>query len=187
MASIFLLILQGELAHRVVKQFYRRTNKINPTRQITKLEHRSRRLRRVREAIQKRQLTARLHAHHVPFSGRDPLPNTSVEQHHHISDSRNYPLHLMSFIHDPPKDPAKKVVFYRFIPADKLTGWLRISFQSSRVTFLVASWVTISTAMKFNSLTKRETQFGSSIIGFFLQKFFESTTPPTTCVAPRTP
>jgi hypothetical protein len=103
--------MQGELAHRTVKQHYRRTNKINSTSQIAKLERRSTRLQRVREAIQKRELTARLHAHHIPLSGRDPLPNTSVEQHHHISDSRNFPLRLMSFVHDPPNDPAKKVAF----------------------------------------------------------------------------
>lgn len=39
----------------------------------------------------------------------DRLPYTDVDQHHHISDSRNHPLDVMSFVHDPPNDPAKKV------------------------------------------------------------------------------
>jgi hypothetical protein len=94
---------QGELAHRLVKRLYRRTNKINATRQIARHERRGTRLRRAREAARLR------HTHHVQFSENDRLPYTDVEQHHHISDSRNHPLDIMGFVHDPPNDPAKKV------------------------------------------------------------------------------
>jgi len=97
-------ILQGELAHRTVKRLYRRTNRINATRQIARHERRSTRLRRAQEAASRQG-----HDHHVQLSDNDPLPYTAVDQHHHVSDSRNHPLNLMSFVHTPPNDPAKKV------------------------------------------------------------------------------
>ena len=100
------LFLQGELAHRLVKKFYRRTNKINATRQIARLERRETRLRRAREAVTAQR---KRHAHHVQFSDNDPLPYTSIEQHHHISDSKSFPHQLLNFVNDPPNDPAKMV------------------------------------------------------------------------------
>jgi hypothetical protein len=102
--STVMMHLQGELAHRLVKHLYRRTNKINATRQIARHERRGTRLRRAREAAQPYG-----HAHHVQFLENGRLPYTAIDQHHHISDSRNHPLDLMSFVHDPPNDPAKKV------------------------------------------------------------------------------
>lgn len=101
-------IYKGEHAHRFVKLFYRRTNKINPVRQISRHERRSNRLRRACEA---RSTPHKKHAHHVQFSDNDPLPYSSIEQHHHISDSKNFPHQLLSFVNDPPNDPAKKVRF----------------------------------------------------------------------------
>ncbi|KAF8233085.1 hypothetical protein L208DRAFT_1116901, partial [Tricholoma matsutake] len=34
---------------------------------------------------------------------------SGVDLHHHLSDSRNSPHHLLSFVHEPRNDPAKKV------------------------------------------------------------------------------
>lgn len=76
---------------------------MNATRQIARHERRGTRLQRAREAARGG------HAHHVQFRGNDRVPYTVVDQHHHISDSRNHPLDIMSFVHDPPNDPAKKV------------------------------------------------------------------------------
>jgi hypothetical protein len=90
-----------------VKKLYRRTNKNNPIRQIARHERRSARLQQAREAAMAPR--RRHHAHHVQFSENDPLPYTSMEQHHHISHSKNYPHQLLKFVNDPPNDPAKKV------------------------------------------------------------------------------
>lgn len=97
---------QGELAHRLVKRFYQRTNKKDAIRQIARLERRHVRLRRAKEAAASPRGR---HAHHVAFSANDPLPHSGVDLHHHMSDSKNFPFHLLSFVHQPPYDPAKKV------------------------------------------------------------------------------
>ena len=39
----------------------------------------------------------------------DRLPYTDVDRHHHMSESKNFPLDLYQFVHSPPNDPAKKV------------------------------------------------------------------------------
>jgi len=101
--------MQGELAHRFVKRLYGRTNKNNAIRQIAKNERRNVRLRHARDAAAAPRRQHDHHDHHVQFSDHDPLPPTSFHQHHHMSDSKNFPHHLMSFIRQPPNDPAKKV------------------------------------------------------------------------------
>lgn len=102
-------IIQGELAHRIVKRFYRRTNKIKAAKQIAKHQQRSTRLQRARQAAMAPRAR---HAHHVAFSENDPLPHTGVFLHHHLSTSKNYPQHLLHFVQNPPNDPSKKVHFY---------------------------------------------------------------------------
>jgi hypothetical protein len=93
-----------------VKRLYGRTNKNNAAKQIAKNERRNTRLQRAREAA---AAPYRRHSHHVQFSDHDPLPPTSFYQHHHMSDSKNFPHHLMSFIGHLPNDPAKKVSFHQ--------------------------------------------------------------------------
>jgi hypothetical protein len=100
------VIVQGELAHRLVKRFYQRTNKKDVIRQIARQERRHVRLRRAKEATISPR---RRHTHHVGFSENDPLPYSGVDLHHHMSDSKNFPHHLLNFVHHPPHDPAKKV------------------------------------------------------------------------------
>lgn len=102
-----IIIKQGELAHRLVKRFYSRTNKINAVKQIAKHERRHTRLRRARDAAKAHH--HRKHAHHVGFSDNDPLPYADADLHHHISDSTRYHHNLYSFIREPPNDPAKQV------------------------------------------------------------------------------
>ena len=101
-----ILFMQGELAHCFVKRLYGRTNKKNAVKQIAKNERRNARLSHAHEAA-----AAPHQSHHVQFSDHDPLPPTSFHQHHHMSDSKNFPHHLMSFISQPPNDPAKKMSF----------------------------------------------------------------------------
>jgi hypothetical protein len=64
-------------------------------------------LRRAREAVLVNH--KKCHAHHVQFCDNDPLPYTSFEQHHHISDSTRFPHQLLRFVNNPPNDPAKEV------------------------------------------------------------------------------
>jgi hypothetical protein len=101
---------QGELAHRFVKHLYSRTNKNNALKQIAKNERRSTRLQHAREAAAAHYQ----HIHHVQFSDNDPLPYTGFYEHHHLSDSTNFPLNLMAFVNQPPNDPAKAVGFTTF-------------------------------------------------------------------------
>ena len=103
--------LQGELAHRLVKHFYGRTNKKCAIQQITRHERRHVRLRRAREAAASPR---RQHTHHVAFSQNDPLTRSEVGLHHHMSDSKNFPHHLMSFVQQQQHDPAKKVIHFTF-------------------------------------------------------------------------
>jgi len=95
--------VQGELAHQLVKCLYHRTNKTTATRQIAGHECWITHLWRAQDAAQY------AHAHHVQFSGDDCLPYTAIDQHHHISDSRNHPLDLMHFMHDSANDPTKNI------------------------------------------------------------------------------
>ncbi|KAF8896664.1 hypothetical protein BD779DRAFT_1466557 [Infundibulicybe gibba] len=101
----------GELAHRVVKRFYDRTNKKNATKQIAKQERRATHLRRVREASTYAGNYQR-HSHHPAFSDNDIQLYGRVDVHHHISESRNHSLHIFTIASQPPNDPAKK----NFIP-----------------------------------------------------------------------
>ena len=75
-------------------------------KQIARHERRHVRLCHAKEAA------CRRHAHHVAFSENNPLPYSRVDLHHHMSDSKNFPHHLLSFVHQPPHDPAKKVLAF---------------------------------------------------------------------------
>lgn len=108
MSFLELTVQQGELAHRLVKRFYSRTNKINTAKQISKQERRHTRLRRAREAA--KAYHHRKHTHHVGFSDNDLLPHTDVDLHHHISNSTRYGHNIFSFVRDPPNNPAKEVL-----------------------------------------------------------------------------
>lgn len=103
------MLFQGELAHRLVKHFYTRTNKAGAAKNIAKQERRHTRLRRAREAAKANHI--RKHLHHVGFSDNDPLPRTDVDLHHHMSDSTKYAHNVFSFIREPPNDPSKAVMF----------------------------------------------------------------------------
>ncbi|KAF8228433.1 hypothetical protein L208DRAFT_1291363, partial [Tricholoma matsutake] len=99
----------GELVHHLVKHFYQQTNKKDAVRQIAKHERCHTWLCHAKEAAAS---PWRRHAHHVAFSESDPLPFTRSDLHHHMSDSKNFLHHLLSFVHQPLNDPAKK----QFIP-----------------------------------------------------------------------
>jgi hypothetical protein len=108
---------QGELEHRRVKRFYARTNKNNAIRQMTRLERREYALRRLnhinktgygtetigykkRKVIQLSPNKAEIVKSHptIPFTLSEALPYTPPEFHHHISPSRNFPVHIHTFL-----------------------------------------------------------------------------------------
>ena len=91
--------MQGELAHRLVKRLYGLTNKKDATEQIS---------RRYRQA------------HHFGASescdpsqggtmGRHDETDGLPELHHMMSNSRNNPVQLASFLSSSTQDPAAKV------------------------------------------------------------------------------
>ena len=120
---------QGELEHRRVKRFYARTNKNNAIRQMTRLERREHALRRLihinktgydtetighkkRKVIQlspkKAESVKSLPT--IPFTLSEALPYTPPEYHHHISPSRNFPVHIHTFLNSTRvDDPATMV------------------------------------------------------------------------------
>ncbi|KAJ7764935.1 hypothetical protein B0H16DRAFT_432430 [Mycena metata] len=98
----------GELAHRLVKRLYGRTNKNNATKQMTRLERRETRIRRAKQAA-----AAPLNRHsRRTFSDNDGSAYTSLDDHHYMSKERKNPLQLLGFVGTGAHDPSKK----RFIP-----------------------------------------------------------------------
>ncbi len=88
--------LQGEQEHHRVKLFYVRTNKRNHVKQIAKLEHRQRQLRKI-HARRSTAMKVGCRPHLRP-SEKEPLPPANPEDHYQMSTSRRYPLDLHSWL-----------------------------------------------------------------------------------------
>ncbi|KAJ7118066.1 hypothetical protein C8R44DRAFT_532146, partial [Mycena epipterygia] len=111
----------GELEHRRVKRFYARTNKNTAVRQMTVLERREQKLLRIARKIaqivpptaqpapQKGKRKAKKLKPYVDFVDAESLPYTAPEQHHHISNSRNFHANIPHFLHENEGDPAVQV------------------------------------------------------------------------------
>ena len=140
--------------------------------QITRYERRHVRLRRAREAAASAQ--KQQHAHHVPFLQNDPLPCSDVDLHHHISDSKNFPHHLMSFVQQPPHDPAKKVITsYQHQQMPLIPDHhIRTSFQNLKTTFSLAFLARILMVMSQYIQMQSAIRSKSSGIAFTLPRFF---------------
>jgi len=97
---------QGELAHRLVKRLYGRTNKRDATKQI------GQRVRRIERA----RLTADRHRLKTQTKGRGVSVKEDTDQdldkRYHMSSTRNDPVDLYSFVCENQGDPA----FNAFIP-----------------------------------------------------------------------
>ena len=96
---------QGELAHRLVKRLYGRTNKRDATRQIG--QH-VRRLERAQLAADHHRLKMRSETHVNIEENADQYLN----ERYHMSNSRNDPINIYSFVCKNQGDPA----FKAFIP-----------------------------------------------------------------------
>jgi hypothetical protein len=134
---IELKLEKGELEHRRVKKFYARTNKNVAVRQITRLERREDALQRIQQNLKKavvgskemedpkdgsihvtqvHQKKARKSAKmtmkpYLTFTESEALPYTPPSLHHHISDLRNFPANITSFLASFQDDPAISVCF----------------------------------------------------------------------------
>jgi hypothetical protein len=115
---------KGELSHRLVKQFYARTDKRNHGPQIAAQERRRRVLHITNQRMKDTAATAAANAAATEQDPptintvantlqpqRDPLPRTPPRQHHHISESKRTWFDIkefpyMSILED---DPAVEV------------------------------------------------------------------------------
>ena len=92
-----------------MKRLYGRTNKKDATAQIAKHERQQAHFRQAMDTAKAAESAKQIHAHHVGMSDADPLPPTSPEMHHHISNSKNHPCDIFSLMHKYPHDPATEV------------------------------------------------------------------------------
>ncbi|KAJ7146778.1 hypothetical protein C8R44DRAFT_18711 [Mycena epipterygia] len=128
----------GELAHRVVKRLYGRTNKNNATKQMVQLERRETRIRRAKQAAtapKNRNAPAK-------FSDNDGSAYTGLDAHHYMSKLRKDPIHVLKFVQDNAHDPAAK----RFIPKLKehlLSRLLGHSFDGDEAEYSEAQRSTV--------------------------------------------
>jgi len=88
--------MQGELEHRRSKARYKRTNKKLFVRQLTRIERREARLRRIRIMLSMDR-------------GSDEKVASIPQEHHHIGVSQNQYEHIGTFLKRNSGDPAIKV------------------------------------------------------------------------------
>ncbi|KAF5368267.1 hypothetical protein D9615_010369 [Tricholomella constricta] len=114
----------GELEHRMVKWFYARTNKNRAARtfQATRMPKGATKSTDPVSAVAPPRVHPRRVRPTVAFRESEPLPSTPLDFHHHISVSRNFPIHLHSFILDNEGDPAMEDFYDRL--QDHLLGRL---------------------------------------------------------------
>jgi hypothetical protein len=94
---IRLTFLQGELEHRTPKARYTRTSRKNFIKQITQIERRQTRIRRIRDRLRQTKNV-----------GNEEVAS-SPDAHHHIGKSENNPEHIGRFLQEHADDPATKV------------------------------------------------------------------------------
>jgi hypothetical protein len=90
-------VIQGELEHRNSKARYRRTDRKAVVKQLTQIERRQARIRRIR---QKHQATTKI--------TRENVANTP-DEHHHIGKSEKCFEQVGDFLQSHTGDPAVKV------------------------------------------------------------------------------
>lgn len=89
---------QGELEHRSPKARYCRTDRKSFVRQLTRIEHRQARIRRIGDKI--------VHCPHIELAEIA----TSPYVHHHIGLTQKYPIHIGSYLRSHEGNLAIKVI-----------------------------------------------------------------------------
>jgi hypothetical protein len=91
------LSVQSELEHRTAKARYKRTDRKNFVKQLTQIERRQARIRRIRV-----RLRDSLRIPHEPVA-------ETPQEHHHIGLSQHQYEHIGTFLGQNAGDPAVKV------------------------------------------------------------------------------
>jgi hypothetical protein len=94
--------VQGELEHRTPKARYKRTSRKAAIKQLTQIERRQERIRRIR-------LRLRTQAGETSTGGSDAA--TSPSARYHLGRTQNYPENIPLFLQKHAGDPAIKVAF----------------------------------------------------------------------------
>jgi hypothetical protein len=89
--------LQGELEHRSPKSRYRRTDRKSFVKQLTRIERRQARIRRIGDKI--------VHRPHIEIAELARSPCV----HHHIGATQKFPVHIGTYLISHEGDPAIKV------------------------------------------------------------------------------
>jgi hypothetical protein len=116
---------QGELEHRSPKARYKRTDRRAFVKQLTQIERRQVRIRRIGDKLT-----------HRPQTEITELA-TNPHVHHHIGMTQKYPVHIGSYLRSHKGDPAIKVSSFS-IPQTP-THFCRISCQNLRSIYCVVS------------------------------------------------
>lgn len=104
-----MLIFQGELEHRSPKARYKRTDRKEFIRQLTQIERRQARIRRIKQQTSMTKPKADL------YQQRETA--ITPEQHHHIGQNENTYEELGAFLRKHHDDPAVVVcTVYPMIP-----------------------------------------------------------------------
>ena len=99
------IVVQGELEHRRVKQFYARTNRQGFERQISRHERRTAKLQIIKKKLADNKL--------VDDNDED-LPQSDPSEHYHISKSCKVHFDITKWLVDNKEDQAVKVCFVVF-------------------------------------------------------------------------
>jgi hypothetical protein len=91
-------IPQGELEHRRPKGWHSRTDRKNFVKQMTQIERRQTRIRRIKHKLISTRAQVQVE-----------VVATAPEAHHHIGTSQKRREHIPSFVHDREGDPAVQV------------------------------------------------------------------------------
>ena len=106
--------LKSEREHRRLKAYYARTNKNKFTRQCARHEQRERILRTICTKEKDRSVHEQTELNRdngtkdtrLSFEEADPLPQTSPQDHIHISQSKQHRIDLCQFVNERRNDPA---------------------------------------------------------------------------------
>ena len=108
------MVLQSEREHKRLKAYYARTNKNKFTRQCARHEQRERILRSIHAKEKDHMVHEQMELDRnngtkdtrLSFEQVDPLPQTSPQDHIHISQSKKHCVDLRRFLNERRNDPA---------------------------------------------------------------------------------
>ncbi|KAJ7663516.1 hypothetical protein B0H17DRAFT_873532, partial [Mycena rosella] len=147
---------QGELAHRLAKKFYAKTNKRNFERQIASQERRQRLLRAIKKRVDEHAdktaaappsdatITPPQAPPQAPRSRTknalapedEVLPRTPPRQHHHISESKRTWLGTLEMEEEFPNDPAL-VDFLPKLKSHLLSQLLGVAYDGDETSYSI--------------------------------------------------